>query len=177
MQIFHIATVSDWEAAQRSGGYTTSTRGRTLAEEGFLHAARREQVQGVFGRYYADAAEPLVLLTVDTDRLDDLGVRWQEDPVGDDTYPHVYGALPPAAVVAVRPMTRAGAATSFTTLFLREALLRAGWLVAAMMLAALGVVVGRSVGGEWSPFLGGLAGLALGLGIAVLVSRAVARRR
>lgn len=177
MQIFHIASVADWEAAQRSGGYETSTRGRTLAEEGFLHAARREQVQGVFSRYYADADEPLVLLTVETDELERLGVRWQEDPVGDDTYPHLYGALPPAAVVAVSPMTRTGAATSFTSLFLREALLRAAWLVLAMLVAGVGVAVGRSVGGSWSPFLGGLVGLSLGLGVAVLVSRALARRR
>ena len=37
MQIFHIASASDWTAAQRSGTYTTSTRGRTLEQEGFIH--------------------------------------------------------------------------------------------------------------------------------------------
>jgi uncharacterized protein (DUF952 family) len=99
MDIFHIATESDWTAAQQSGAYTTSTRGRSLEEEGFLHAARREQVAGVFNRYYADAGEPLVLLTVDTDLL---AVPWQQDPVGDDTFPHIYGALSPDAVVEVR---------------------------------------------------------------------------
>jgi uncharacterized protein (DUF952 family) len=99
--IFHIATRADWEAAQRDGAYTTSTRGRTLAEEGFIHAARTEQVQPVFDRYYADAGEPLVLLVIDPDRL---GAEVRVEPVGDDTYPHVYGPIEPAAVVEVRPL-------------------------------------------------------------------------
>jgi uncharacterized protein (DUF952 family) len=105
MRIFHLATVTDWEQAQRSGAYTTSTRGRTLAQEGFLHASRADQVTGVFDRYYRDADEPLVLLTVDTDLLD---VPWREDPVGDDTFPHVYGPLSPAAVVEVRAVDAGG---------------------------------------------------------------------
>jgi uncharacterized protein (DUF952 family) len=99
--IFHIATHADWEAARRDGSYTTSTRGRTLAEEGFIHAARAEQVQPVLDRYYTDAGEPLVLLVIDPDRL---GAEVRVEPVGDDTYPHVYGPIEPAAVVEVRPL-------------------------------------------------------------------------
>ena len=37
--IYHIATTADWDRAGRDGEYTTSTRGRTLAEEGFIHAS------------------------------------------------------------------------------------------------------------------------------------------
>ena len=96
MRIFHVASVADWAQAQHTGSYTTSTLGVSLAEEGFLHAARAEQVNGVFERYYAGVAEPLVMLTIETDLLD---VPWREDPVGDDTYPHVYGPLSPVAVV------------------------------------------------------------------------------
>ena len=105
MHVFHIATAADWAEAQRTGTYSTSTRGVTLAQEGFIHAARREQVPGVFDRYYADATEPLVLLTVETDRLTS---PWREDPVGDETYPHVYGPIDAAAVVAVQPLDRDG---------------------------------------------------------------------
>ena len=101
MEIFHIATASDWSSAQQSGAYATSTRGRTLEDEGFLHAARREQVAGVFNRYYADAGEPLVLLTIDTDRLD---VPWREDSVGFETFPHIYGPLTPDAVTQALPL-------------------------------------------------------------------------
>jgi uncharacterized protein (DUF952 family) len=97
--IHHVATTADWAAALESGAYTTSTRGVTLEQEGFLHASRADQVGGVYDRYYADADEPLVLLTIDTDLLD---VPWREDPVGDDTYPHVYGPLSPVAVIDAR---------------------------------------------------------------------------
>ncbi|MDF9715488.1 DUF952 domain-containing protein [Nocardioides sp. ChNu-99] len=105
MLIHHVATAADWERARATGSYTTSTRGRSLEQEGFLHAARAEQVDGVLERWYADVTEPLVLLVVDTDRLDELGIPWREDPVGDDTYPHVYGELPATAVGAVEPVT------------------------------------------------------------------------
>ena len=103
--IFHIATVADWDAARRDGSYTTSTRGRTLAEEGFIHASRREQVQLVFDRYYADAGEPLVLLVVDPDLL---RAEVRVEAVGDDTYPHVYGPIDPVAVVAVHALDGRG---------------------------------------------------------------------
>ena len=105
MRIFHIATVADWAQAQGTGHYTTSTRGRTLEQEGFLHASRREQVPGTFARFYAGAGEPLVLLTIETDRLE---VPWREDPVGEDTFPHVYGPLSPVAVVATDLLDDAG---------------------------------------------------------------------
>jgi uncharacterized protein (DUF952 family) len=103
--IFHIATVADWQAAQRDGAYTVSTRGRTLAEEGFIHAARRDQVRPVFDRYYAGAGEPLVLLVVDPDRLD---AEVRVELVGDDSYPHVHGPIEVTAVVDVRPLDEAG---------------------------------------------------------------------
>ena len=99
MRIFHIATMADWAAAQASGSYTTSTRGVSLVDEGFIHASREDQWEGVRDRYYADVAEPLVLLAIDTDLLD---VPVVEEPVpGGETFPHVYGALRPAAVVQV----------------------------------------------------------------------------
>ena len=105
MQIFHIATAADWAAAERSGAYTTSTRGRTLEQEGFIHASRGDQVAGVWQAFYADAGEPLVLLTIDTDQLTS---PWQVDPVGDDTFPHVYGPINASAVVHAEPLDRRG---------------------------------------------------------------------
>ncbi len=109
MQIFHIATVADWEQARESGAYTTSSLGRSLEDEGFLHAAHRQQLAGVFQRYYADVREPLVLLTIDTERL---AVPWHEDEVGEETFPHIYGPLSPDAVVDVRPLDEAGGTLS-----------------------------------------------------------------
>jgi uncharacterized protein (DUF952 family) len=105
MRIFHIATAGDWAAAQQQGTYTTSTRGRTLAEEGFIHASRPEQVPIVLGSFYRDVAEPLVLLTIETDRLES---PWAEEPVGDDTYPHILGPLNASAVVNAVPLDQRG---------------------------------------------------------------------
>ena len=99
VRIFHIATATDWAAAQASGSYTTSTRGVSLADEGFIHASREDQWEGVRDRYYADVAEPLVLLAIDTDLLEVPVV--EEEVPGGETFPHVYGGIRPAAVVQV----------------------------------------------------------------------------
>jgi uncharacterized protein (DUF952 family) len=104
MRIFHIATLADWTDAQASGAYTTSTVGVTLEEEGFLHASRADQWEGVRARYYADIDEPLVLLEIDTDLLDVPVVEEPPVPGAAETFPHVYGALDPAAVVTVTPL-------------------------------------------------------------------------
>ncbi len=100
MRIFHIATLDDWKQAQQTGTYTTSTYGRTLEQEGFIHAARHDQVPTVRDHHYAEVTEPLIVLEVDTDLLE-ADVR--DEQVGDEIYPHVYGPIPTEAVVAWRP--------------------------------------------------------------------------
>ena len=102
-RIFHLATAADWEAARASGRYTTSTRGVSLAEEGFIHASHEHQWPGVRELFYADLTEPLVLLEIETDLLD-VPVVEEAVPGLGDTYPHVYGPLDPAAVVRVVPL-------------------------------------------------------------------------
>jgi len=101
VRIFHIATLADWEAAQASGAYTTSTRGVSLEQEGFIHASRADQWEGVRAAFYADVAEPLVLLEIDTDLLDVPVVEEPPAPGVVETFPHVYGAIAPGAVVGV----------------------------------------------------------------------------
>lgn len=100
MRIFHIATLADWKEAESSGAYRTSTNGRTLEQEGFIHAAHHDQVPTVRDRYYADVSEPLLVLEVETDLLD---AEVRDEAVGDEVYPHVYGPIPTEAVVAWRP--------------------------------------------------------------------------
>jgi uncharacterized protein (DUF952 family) len=102
--LFHLALRRDWEAAQEAGEYQVSTRGRTLAEEGFLHASYAHQWQGVRDAYYGDVTEPLVLLEVDPGLLD-VPVVDEVPAGGAEAFPHVYGPLPVAAVVAVRELT------------------------------------------------------------------------
>ncbi len=101
--VFHLALASDWEAARQTGDYRVSTRGKTLEQEGFLHASFAHQWQGVHDAFYADLEEPLVLLEIDPDLL---GVPLVvEAPEGaDEAFPHIYGPLPAAAVVDARPV-------------------------------------------------------------------------
>jgi uncharacterized protein (DUF952 family) len=108
--IYHIALESDWEPALEAGEYRISTRGRTLEDEGFLHAAYGNQIAGVAQAFYSDVSEPLVLLTIDERRLT---VPLQVDAVPDqegraDGYPHIYGPLDVAAVVMATPLLRDG---------------------------------------------------------------------
>ena len=104
--IFHLALASEWAQAQATGSYTTSTRGRTLAEEGFIHASRADQWTGVRDRFYADVTEPLVLLQIDTDLLDVPVVEEPPAPGVPETFPHIYGRLSPAAVVRATPISK-----------------------------------------------------------------------
>ena len=103
--LYHLALRPDWEAALAAGRYEVSTRGRTLAEEGFIHCSLRHQVRGVADAFYADV-DDLMLLVIDADRLD-VPVRYEPPEPGAEAYPHVYGALPVHAVRAVLPLTRA----------------------------------------------------------------------
>jgi uncharacterized protein (DUF952 family) len=102
-QIFHLALVSDWEAALAAGEYTISSLGVTLEQEGFIHASRGDQWEGVKQRYYGGVSDPLVLLVIDPDRLTS---PLRVEPVGDDEYPHIYGPLNLDAVVEIRPDPR-----------------------------------------------------------------------
>jgi glutathione S-transferase len=99
--IFHLARRDDWDQAVRDGAYAVSTRGRSLAEEGFIHMSTEEQVAGVAERYYA-GLDDLVLLHVDETRLAAL-LQWDEVAGSPTPFPHVYGPLNPDAVVRVTP--------------------------------------------------------------------------
>jgi uncharacterized protein (DUF952 family) len=99
--IYHIAEAADWERAQRDGQYTMSTRGRTLAEEGFIHASTAAQVPLVAAAYYRDAPD-LVLLVIDTERVGPE-LRYEQVPGQPDSYPHIYGPLNLDAVIETRP--------------------------------------------------------------------------
>lgn len=135
-RIFHIATAADWQRTLDSGTYTTSTVGVTLEEEGFIHASRRDQVQGVFDRYYASLGEDLVLLTIDTARLTS---EVRVEAVGSDTYPHVYGPINRTAVVDVVPLDRRGGAETLMSLWITNMAVRMG--IALAVMAAITVVV------------------------------------
>ncbi len=194
--IFHLALASEWAAAEASGAYTTSTLGRSLAEEGFIHASRADQWTAVRDRFYADVAEPLVLLEIDTDLLDVPVVEEPPAPGVEETFPHIYGRLPASAVVKAIPLspgtttaaprpaapatapvaTAAPAASarpaeSFSRTYFREMFFNVLVVSLALVICTAGLGIGMAIGGDRAPGISGLVGLALGVVVAVLVYR------
>ena len=103
MIIYHIALQSDWDDAKVVGEYRISTRGRTLEDEGFIHASYLDQVAGVARAFYRGIAQPLLLLNIETALLD-IEVIAENTGGGIELFPHVYGPIPVDAVVAIRPV-------------------------------------------------------------------------
>lgn len=98
--LFHLADAAEWQAAVDAGGpYERSMPGVALADVGFLHCSFADQVEPTRQRWYADR-DDLVLLTIDPELLA-AEVRVE------DGFPHVYGPLDLAAVVATSPARRA----------------------------------------------------------------------
>jgi uncharacterized protein (DUF952 family) len=88
------------------GEYRVSTIGRTLDEEGFIHAsADTAQLHGVAARYYADIREPLLVLTIDQDLLP-APVRLEVPDGATEAFPHIYGPVPVSAVISATPYQR-----------------------------------------------------------------------
>jgi uncharacterized protein (DUF952 family) len=186
VRIFHLAERADWDAARTSRYYDRSTRGRSLAEEGFVHCAHAHQWQRVRDRFYADVHEPLLLLTIDTDLLDAPVVEEPGEPGSDERFPHVYGAIPLGAVVAVTelappaaaPAVRAGApGRSFSSLLMAEIGVRLVLAVGVMVVSAVvGTLVQESAGEPYG-FVATLAAFAAATVVAVVLYRRRERRR
>lgn len=74
------------------------------ADDGFIHTTRSlALVHEVANRYYRADPRPYLLLTID---LDLASAPWRYDAAGDD-YPHLYGPLNRAAILAMRAVPRA----------------------------------------------------------------------
>jgi uncharacterized protein (DUF952 family) len=101
--IYHIAAADDWQQAVKDGEYTTSTIGRTLAQEGFLHASVASQVNWVANKFYRGVRGDLVLLVIDTALLSSP-LRYDPVPGWDEPFPHIYGPLNTGAVVRAVPL-------------------------------------------------------------------------
>ncbi|MDJ0865402.1 MAG: DUF952 domain-containing protein [Myxococcota bacterium] len=97
LHLLHIAARSDWEAARAAGRYEADS----LASEGFIHCSTAAQVVRVADERFAGRRD-LVLLCIDPARTG-APLRWENCEGGDEDFPHLYGALPTAAVVAALP--------------------------------------------------------------------------
>ncbi len=90
--IYHICPREDWEAAKAAGYYQGSPQDRA---DGFIHFSTAEQVEDSAAKHRAGQSG-LVLLAVDPEALGDA-LRW-EAARGGALFPHLYGALPLAAL-------------------------------------------------------------------------------
>ncbi len=93
--IHHITTRADWDAACAAGAYTADS----LASEGFIHCSTAAQVVATANRLFRGRRD-LVLLCIDSMRAG-AEIRYENLEGGRDLFPHLYGALPLAAVAAV----------------------------------------------------------------------------
>jgi uncharacterized protein (DUF952 family) len=100
----HITERTTWQAAQRAGEFRMSTRGVTLEEEGFIHCSQPHQLRSVAEMFYGDL-DDLVVLVIDP-ALVRAPVRYEAPDGGTEKYPHIYGALPIAAVTDVIAVSR-----------------------------------------------------------------------
>lgn len=101
MTLFHLTTRAAWAAAVADGTY----RPPSLTSEGFIHLSGASQWQATADRWFRGQRD-LVLLAIDEARLT-APVRHEPAapprPDG-ERYPHLYGPLPPAAVIAVHEL-------------------------------------------------------------------------
>jgi len=96
--IYHICRREEWEAAQRSGAYHGSSQDKA---DGFIHFSGAAQVKASAAKHRAGQAG-LVLLAVDAERLG-AALKW-EPSRGGALFPHLYGALPTAAVLSAQDL-------------------------------------------------------------------------
>jgi len=98
--LVHMCGRCEWTAASSSG----ELRPTSLSDAGFVHLSTVEQVHLPANRLYAGRTD-LVLLYLNAERLG-APVRWERGVPTDPAamlFPHLYGPLPVAAVIAVTP--------------------------------------------------------------------------
>jgi glutathione S-transferase len=100
--IFHLALRDEWnEAVAHGDAYRRSTLGVSLAEAGFIHCSFGNQVSMIANLFYR-GRDDVRLLVIDPARVES---PIRVEPVSDDqSFPHLYGPLPVAAVVGAIPV-------------------------------------------------------------------------
>lgn len=94
--LLHITPKSAWEAAQRDGFYTAPS----LETEGFIHCSTPAQVVATAQRFYA-GQRGLVLLILDSERIQPEVKYEAGTDKPDELFPHVYGRINLEAVMRV----------------------------------------------------------------------------
>jgi uncharacterized protein (DUF952 family) len=96
--IYKICEAAQWADAQRTGEFLGS---EADFADGYIHFSTAAQVADTAAKHFAGMSD-LVLVAVDAEDLGGV-LRW-EPSRGGALFPHLYGALPAAAVRWVKPL-------------------------------------------------------------------------
>ena len=105
VRIYHLALPADWGSAAERGVYAVSTRGLSLADEGFIHCSFAHQIEPVANAWYRDLHQ-LVILRLEVEAL---GAEVRVEPSSDgsgELFPHLYGPIPVTAVAETMAWSR-----------------------------------------------------------------------
>ncbi|MBI5201816.1 MAG: DUF952 domain-containing protein [Elusimicrobia bacterium] len=91
--IYKLLRPAEWEALAASGSFAGSPDD---VRDGFIHFSTAAQVKETAAKHFANAPE-LVLAEIDDSALG-TALKW-EPSRGGQLFPHLYAALPAAAVV------------------------------------------------------------------------------
>ena len=96
--IYKICDAALWRDAEAAGAF----RGAGIdMRDGYIHFSTAGQLKETAARHFAGVAD-LLLIAVDTDSLG-AALRWE--PARDRAlFPHLYGELPLACVLWVKPL-------------------------------------------------------------------------
>jgi len=95
--ILHCTKRETWERVKRERYFGE----KSIEVEGFIHCSSVEYMWRVAPNF-EDVEDELVLLCIDTDKLE-AEVRWEDGDNSGRCYPHVYGLINLDAVTAVLP--------------------------------------------------------------------------
>lgn len=95
----HLVPEETWDTRELAKPYLPAA----YEQEGFIHCTDGDdEMTVVANRFYRADPRAFLLLTIDLERT---GSPWRFDEPG-SPYPHIYGPIDPAAVMAVRRMAR-----------------------------------------------------------------------
>lgn len=96
--IYHVVSGIRWKVALAQGFYEADS----LATEGFIHASKEGQVNGVLERYYQNQPD-LLLLHIDESKLT-AELKYELAPSVNEEFPHIFGRLNTDAVIKTTPL-------------------------------------------------------------------------
>jgi len=97
--VYKICPLALWRAAEAEGRFTGAP---VDVADGYIHFSTAAQVKETARRHFR-GQDDLLLIAIDTVKLDPVALRWEVSR-GGDLFPHLYSDLPLDSVVCIRPL-------------------------------------------------------------------------